>query len=409
MIATRQSEVKAEGEESNKVIQDSTTLSFIVIGGMTVFSILLVVLILWLNESVVIRPLNKLRKGLENIAAGDFEQQLEIPNRDEIGKLAASFTTALGYLRQMVRGVRIGEQLQSVTGQLSSVSNQQRTGATEQVSALMQVLASTQELERTAAQIAESAAQVAELSNDTLEEIGRVEQVGQINQQRTQKMAVAVSSTLSGVEQVGQQVEEFSQLMGDLGKRTDKIEKVVELLGSIADEVHLLALNASIEAAGAGQYGDRFRVVAQQIKQLAKRANQATTEANVLIRDVQGSCRDATIKVDDGLVVVSKVVTSSGELGQALEELELGSQQVSLAFNEVRQISNKLNNEAEGIKQATAQQRVSSTQVIGAVNLVEGVAQQNVTAAQQVVSSTSGLENLTHKLNEVLRQVKLAA
>jgi len=409
MIATRQSEVKAEGEESNKVIQDSTTLSFIVIGGMTVFSILLVVLILWLNESVVIRPLNKLRKGLENIAAGDFEQQLEIPNRDEIGKLAASFTTALGYLRQMVRGVRIGEQLQSVTGQLSSVSNQQRTGATEQVSALMQVLASTQELERTAAQIAESAAQVAELSNDTLEEIGRVEQVGQINQQRTQKMAVAVSSTLSGVEQVGQQVEEFSQLMGDLGKRTDKIEKVVELLGSIADEIHLLALNASIEAAGAGQYGDRFRVVAQQIKQLAKRANQATTEANVLIRDVQGSCRDATIKVDDGLVVVSKVVTSSGELGQALEELELGSQQVSLAFNEVRQISNKLNNEAEGIKQATAQQRVSSTQVIGAVNLVEGVAQQNVTAAQQVVSSTSGLENLTHKLNEVLRQVKLAA
>jgi len=409
MIATRQSEVKAEGEESNKVIQDSTTLSFIVIGGMTVFSILLVVLILWLNESVVIRPLNKLRKGLENIAAGDFEQQLEIPNRDEIGKLAASFTTALGYLRQMVRGVRIGEQLQSVTGQLSSVSNQQRTGATEQVSALMQVLASTQELERTAAQIAESAAQVAELSNDTLEEIGRVEQVGQINQQRTQKMAVAVSSTLSGVEQVGQQVEEFSQLMGDLGKRTDKIEKVVELLGSIADEVHLLALNASIEAAGAGQYGDRFRVVAQQIKQLAKRANQATTEANVLIRDVQGSCRDATIKVDDGLVVVSKVVTSSGELGQALEELELGSQQVSLAFNEVRQISNKLNNEAEGIKQATAQQRVSSTQVIGAVNLVEGVAQQNVTAAQQVVSSTSGLENLTHQLNEVLRQVKLAA
>jgi len=214
---------------------------------------------------------------------------------------------------------------------------------------------------------------------------------------------------LSGVEQVGQQVEEFSQLMGDLGKRTDKIEKVVELLGSIADEIHLLALNASIEAAGAGQYGDRFRVVAQQIKQLAKRANQATTEANVLIRDVQGSCRDATIKVDDGLVVVSKVVTSSGELGQALEELELGSQQVSLAFNEVRQISNKLNNEAEGIKQATAQQRVSSTQVIGAVNLVEGVAQQNVTAAQQVVSSTSGLENLTHKLNEVLRQVKLAA
>ena len=409
MIATRQSEVKAEGEESNKVIQDSTTLSFIVIGGMTVFSILLVVLILWLNESVVIRPLNKLRKGLENIAAGDFEQQLEIPNRDEIGKLAASFTTALGYLRQMVRGVRIGEQLQSVTGQLSSVSNQQRTGATEQVSALMQVLASTQELERTAAQIAESAAQVAELSNDTLEEIGRVEQVGQINQQRTQKMAVAVSSTLSGVEQVGQQVEEFSQLMGDLGKRTDKIEKVVELLGSIADEIHLLALNASIEAAGAGQYGDRFRVVAQQIKQLAKRANQATTEANVLIRDVQGSCRDATIKVDDGLVVVSKVVTSSGELGQALEELELGSQQVSLAFNEVRQISNKLNNEAEGIKQATAQQRVSSTQVIGAVNLVEGVAQQNVTAAQQVVSSTSGLENLTHQLNEVLRQVKLAA
>ncbi len=99
IIAARQAEVKAEGEESNRTIQDNTTLSLIVIGVLTVFSLILVILLLWLNESVIIRPLNKLHKGLENIAVGDFEQQLEILNRDEIGKLAASFTTALGYLR----------------------------------------------------------------------------------------------------------------------------------------------------------------------------------------------------------------------------------------------------------------------------------------------------------------------
>ncbi len=309
----------------------------------------------------------------------------------------------------MVRGVRIGEQLQTVSGQLSRVSNQQKAGATEQVSALMQVLASTQELERTAVQIAESAVQVAALSNDTLGEMKKVEEVGNTNQLRTQKMATAVDRTLNGVVQVGQQVEEVSLLMGELGKRTANIEKVVVLLGSIADEVHLLALNASIEAAGAGEYGERFRVVAQEIKQLAKRANHATSEANVLIRDVQGSCEAAIVKVDEGLGVVSQVVLSSGELGQALDELELGSHQIKQAFNEVRLIAIKLNDEAEGIKQATAQQRISSTQVIGSVNLVEGVAQQSVTSAQQVVSSTSGLENLTHQLNEVLSQVKLAA
>lgn len=401
--------LESERDTADKTLNDTIFLSVTMIICLTVFSIMLALGLLFLIGRVLVHPINSLQKGLQRMAAGDLDQQIDILNEDEIGELARSFKMAQGSLQQVISGLRIGESLQAVTGQLASVSKQQAVGSAEQVSALAQVGASMQELGRTAGNIAESAVQVADLTSTTVQQIERVAEAGQTSQSQAHQMATVVEYTLSGVERVGHQVEEFSRIMADLNRQSEMIGKVVGLLGSIAEEVHLLALNAAIEASGAGEYGERFRMVAREIKQLANRANQATDEARNLVSGVQQSSREALAQITQGQAEVSSVVGTNSELRQSLQALETSAQQVSESVTLLMQLAGHVSERAEEIKRATLQQRQSSEQVIFSARSAEAVAEQTASATHQIASSSVQLESLANQLNGVLSQVRLAA
>lgn len=393
---------------SNEV-NNAILLSVVMISSVTIGSILLGLFLLFLIERVLVRPMKTLQQGLDNVAHGDLNQQIEIYNQDEVGKLAASFKMAVSTLQQVINGVQISESLRAVTSQLASVSKQQAAGSTEQVSALSQVIGAMEELGRTAGQIADSAVQVADLTSITLEQIERVAEAEDTTRKKADQMVIVVQTTLNGVERVGQQVEQFRRSMSELNVQAEAINKVVGLLGSISDEVHLLALNAAIEAAGAGEYGDRFRVVAHQIKQLASRSNQATQEARSIINGVQLSSRIALSQVEEGQAEVSVIIESNSKLRQSLQELEQSTSQVAHAVVNLLKLAEQVSEQAASIKLATQQQRTSSEQVIVSTRSAEEVADQTATATNQIASSSIQLETLTDQLSSVLKRVKLAA
>lgn len=384
-------------------VNNAILLSVTMISCVTLGSILLGIFLLLLIERVLVRPIRALEQGLNNLAKGDLGQQLEIHNRDEVGRLAQSFKIAVVTLQQVINGVQISESLRAVTGQLALVSREQASGSNQQVSALTQVMAAMQELGQTAGRIAESAVQVAGLTGTTLEQIERVAQVGSTSQEKSHQMVEVVQATLNGVERVGRQVEEFQRSMRGLNVQTEAIIKVVGLLGSIAGEVHLLALNAAIEAAGAGQYGERFRQVARQIKELANRSNKATQEARLIITEVQASSRRALTQVEAGQAEIYTVIQANGGLRQSLEELEQSAQQVAEAVSYLLALAEQVSDRAELIKQATFQQRVSSEQVLVSAACAEEVAEQTAATTHQIARSSSQLENLTNQLSGVLK------
>lgn len=408
LLQERQVQLEAERDKGEKEVSDSIFIATVTLVSVTVFSIALVLLLLFLIEQVLIKPLNKLQQALKRVAEGDLNQRLEIVNRDEVGKLTESFKAAVYSLQQVIQGVQISETLQAVTSQLASVSKQQAAGSSEQVTALTEVMAAVHELGRTAGQIADNSVRVVDFTNATLAQIEQVAEAGEISQQQAAQMRSVTEKTLKGVDHISRQVAEFSRMMVDLNEQTEAVSKVVGLINSIASEVHLLALNAAIEAAGAGEYGDRFRAVAQEVKQLANRAGQASLEAHNLISQVQVSSLAAKTQIEKGQAEVEIIVAVNDDLRDSLERVEVSAQQVSEAVTNLFKLAAQVSERAREIQQATHQQRLSGEQVIISTRSAEEVAEQTLEATQQVATSSTQLESLAHQLNRVLSQVKLA-
>jgi len=384
-------------------------LAIEVIGGLTLISLGLILIILYLFERVLVRPLNTLQKALLEMAGGNLDQRLEVVNRDEVGKLSDSFKQALSSLQQVLKGVQIGESLHQVIGQLASVSQQQASGSSLQVSALVEVTTAMQQLSQTAGQIASHSSRVAELIGTTHQQIERVAEAGEYSRGRASQMVQVVERTMSGVERVGNQVKEIRQVMSELDEQAEAVGKVVKLLAALASEVHLLSLNASIEASSAGMFGERFKEVAGHVKQLANRANQATLEAKSLIEAMQLSSRAALTQVAAGHGEIEKIVEDNSNMGYYLRELEESAGQVGSAVAELVDLAGQVSHQTEEIRQATQEQYTSSTQVIAAAHSVEEVASQTSHASQEIARSSSVLNKLSVQLNGVLGQVKLGA
>ncbi len=408
LLQNRQQQLEADRANGEKEVSNAIFVSTLTIVSITVFSIALVLLLLFLIEQVLINPLNKLQQALNRVAQGELDQQLEVANRDEVGKLTESFRAAVFSLQQVLRGVQISETLQLVTGQLAAVSKQQTLGSNEQVAALSQVTAAMHELGRTAGQIADNSVQVVDFTTATLTQIEQVARAGELSQQQAYQMTDVVEKTLNGIEHIGWQVAEFSKLITNLTDQTEQISKVVGLINSIATEVHLLALNAAIEAAGAGEYGDRFRIVAQEVKHLAARTTQASQVAHSLINQVQVSSQAAKTQIEKGQAEVEIIVAANDDLRGNLDKLGSSAEQVSQAVTNLLGLAGQVSERAKEIKQATQQQRISSEQVIVSTRSVGEVAVQTLEATQQVATSSSQLESLAHQLNGVLGQIKLA-
>jgi methyl-accepting chemotaxis protein len=409
LLTQYQKHLVAEQSGLQQEVDSNIWLSLGTLVGLTLISLLFTVLTLKLADGVMVQPLNTLQRALRRVAEGDIQQQVEVANHDEIGSLALSFSSAVTVLQQVLRGVQIGESLGLVTRQLSEVSQQQAAGSTEQVTALTQVMTAMQELGHTAAQIADNAAQVAALTRASQEQTQVVAQAGQLSQERSHEMVEVVESTLQGVDLVSAQVGQVCNRMRELAVQAESVNKVVSLLGAIAGEVHLLALNAAIEAAGAGEYGERFKQVARQVKSLAERANQATVEATGLIRAVQQSSQTALSEAVESQGQVGAVLAANSEIRPRLHELEQSAGQVSQVVGELEAIARQVTQRADEIKLATAQQRVSNEQVIISARSVGAIASQTATLSKHTATSSSQLAGLSQQLQGILSQIQLAA
>jgi hypothetical protein len=176
--------------------------------------------------------------------------------------------------------------LGSSSAELTAQAQGQSAGATEQAAAVAEVTATVEELSRTARQIAETA--------------GKVAQTAEENLKSAESAHHAVEETAQGMEALKGKVHTLAERILVLGEKAQQISVVVNIINDFAGDTHLLALNAAIEAARAGEHGKRFGVVAAEVKRLAERVVQATTEIRTLISEVQSATNGAVMSAEDG-------------------------------------------------------------------------------------------------------------
>jgi methyl-accepting chemotaxis protein len=402
-----------EFRNSKKVAEEdlskAVTLSIALVIGFTVACLILVILLSILIEQAIIEPLRKLERKLKDVSEGNLAYQLKIFNRDEIGRVAESLQNALEVLRQVISGVQINESLQTVIRQLLGLSQQQEHGAQEQVASLNQVSASIKELGYNAAAIAGNADKVKELTGVTLEQIKQVAEASRQSQHQVNQMSQTVNQTLDGVEKIGRQVNDFSTVIVDLNRQAEAIGKIVSLIRTIADEVRLLAFNAAIESAQAGEFGERFRVVAREIKILAGRTNNAAQEAQEMIGLVQNSSRLALAEMDNGQREIQKVIDSNSGLPSSLQTLENCAGQVDQAVRQLNDFAHAVSTQIEEIQLATRHQQIANEQIIQSLQSVGVIAEQNSSATKQITGNSNELERVAFQLNTVLNRIVLPA
>ncbi|HZT75836.1 MAG TPA: methyl-accepting chemotaxis protein [Vicinamibacterales bacterium] len=321
----------------------------------------------------------KLLDEIAGIAEGDLTKDAEV-SADVTGAIADSFNFMIAELRGIIGQVQ--KTTQNVTaslGEVRGITDHLASGAESQAAQSTEASAAIEEMAASIHQVsvnASSSAVVAEQARANAEQGAR-----------------AVSRTIEGMKAIRDQVQETAKRIKRLGESSQEIGEIVELIGDIADRTSILALNASIQAAMAGEAGRGFGVVAEEVERLADRATEATKKAAMLVKATQSETSEVMAAMED---TTREVVNRSAIANEA-----------GVALGEIQSVSNRLAELIQAISDASAQQARGSEQIAKSMNEMSLVTKTTATDTKQTAAAIGALAAIADNLNTSVARFKL--
>jgi len=327
----------------------------------------------------------------EAIAKGNLTENLKIDNHDEFGILA-------GALNKMSANLR--DQIAEVNGAIKSVSDLTLT-INEAVSVLA---SSTSQISTTTAQVSASAAETAGAVSETTATIEEVNHTVENSNEKARMVSdnakavdqiaqngrKAVEDTLTGMKRIQTQMESIGETIIKLSEQSQAIGEIIASVSDLAEQSNLLAVNAGIEAAKAGEQGKGFAVVAQEVKSLAEQSKQATVQVRSILNDIQKAINAAVMATEQG----NKIVES-------------GVAQTESVNSTIRVLADNINASAQSASQislAFQQLQIGMSQVSSAMENIKQASQQNLTGVKQTESAARSLKDLGAKLTQLTQK-----
>jgi len=426
----------------NQAATASSRRLLLVFGGVAALTVIVGALL----ARRITRPITRLAKAAQRVGEGDLSETVAVTSRDEIGKLAQTFNETIARLRSQVQteserdeerrrrenlqesiikfldvamevsqgdltkrgevtsdvlgnvvdainvmvaeiGAIIGDvrgaALQVAAGahQMTDSSSRMTEGAQAQAREASRVAESVEGLTLSVRQVADSARASAHAAREALD--------------AAQKGDVAVRDSLQAMQRIRGEVQSISKKIKSLGDRSLEISEIVNTIEDIASQTNLVALNAAIEAAGAGEAGLRFAVVADEVRKLAERSAKATKDIAVLIKNVQADTQDAVVVMEQGTLEVEAGYRMTVQAGDSLK-----------AIADVSQRSAVL---AQDISEATQEQVRGAETVTQAMQSIQTVASQTEVRVLEARRTVAELARLAEELTASLARFKLAA
>lgn len=391
--------------ESHLAYLATNKMFFIIL--MIVIIVTLSLLIWILYHFLIKKPLDTLVEGIQQISEGDLTIRVNIDKKDEFGLLSQAFNRMVDNLRNLILKVSKSTEMVSSYAQELSVTTEQNKNAVQQVHTMAenQAEGARQQnhfVQDSMAAIEESSASIEEISA-TIQEVTK-------SAQHTSNIAKDGNDTMDRalieIRHMGQSTQQVADLINDLGQKSQEIGKIVELINGIADQTNLLALNAAIEAARAGEHGKGFAVVADEVRKLAEQSQRATKDITNLISIIQSQMDKAVHAVDNNKQVVdtgNQVITEGASIFQRIEgDIETVSQQiqhVSIAADELAKGSENI------VVAINTIEEIAQTVASSSNNMVTSTKEQSA-AIEQITLSANALAKLSKELNDEIKIFK---
>jgi len=365
-------------------------------------------------------PIINLVEAAQKIAEGDLAVKVTAENsQDEIGSLARAFTLMIQSLKEKARIAEkiaasdltvkvtprsdadtLGNAFATMTEKLRSQIQQIIEGVNVLASAGSEIMASVSQLTSGAAETATSVSE----TTTTVEEVKQTAEVANQKAKHVSELGLktaeisrvglkSIEDTVKGMNRIREQMESVADMVVRLSEQSQAIGEIIATVNDIAEQSNLLAVNASIEAAKAGEQGKGFAVVAQEIRSLAAQSKQATTQVRNILFDVQKAISSAVMATEQGSKAVEEGVKLSTQAGESIDVL---AESVTEATNAAIQIV-----------ASTQQQLIGMDQVVSAMENIRESSIQTASSTKQTEKAAHDLHNLGQRLQEIVKLYKV--
>ena len=357
-------------------VSQGNTVTFTIM----VISIVIAVAIALATKNSITRPLDRVNKMLNIVASGDLSHKLDQNGNDEFAQLAKNCNLLIDSLRNLIQGiVSRSTQLAAAAEQTSAVTAQSTTAIEEQRNQVEQAASATTEMSSTSQSVLSSA-------NDALGEIKQADD-------EAERVKTISERNKATIEQLANEVESASQVINKLQQDSASIGGILDVIRGIAEQTNLLALNAAIEAARAGEQGRGFAVVADEVRTLASRTQESTQEIQNMIEVLQTGAGKAVTVMDTGKSQAANCVEQSEQANAALETI---THAVHQAYDRSTQIAT-----------AAEEQSVVAHEISENLESIVTIAEQTTAGSQQTASSSGEVAKLAEELQQSVQEFKL--
>lgn len=346
-----------------EIIARITTLLF----SSTAVAVALGILFSIYISRLISRPLMESLNFTRQVSQGDLTRTMTVHQRDEVGLMASALNDMVVNLRSMVQGIRMSSDgVASASEQLSSSSVQMSSGMSSQAESISQIASASLQMSQTVNEVTRNIAMIQESATEAL---SQARSGGRIVQQ-----------TATAMETIADQAKIASESAQALVEKSKRVEEVISVINDIADQTNLLALNAAIEAARAGEAGRGFAVVADEVRKLAERSTESTGEIISIVQSIQ----DGVGQVTDSMVTVNGKAQAGSELAT----------QTNSAFLEILASVETLQQNIEQNAAAMEEMSTTSDQISDDIQTISAASEQTAQASEEVGHASSDLARL---------------
>lgn len=414
------------------ILAVANKLSLQVLGAALLLGVVVMVLAVWLTRPIAL-PVLAMSQAADKLAEGAVDQDISVESNDEIGRLGHAFRKMIAYMQDMTQTAHqlangdltvkvtpksdadaLGNAFAQMTTNLSYLVGQVMNNADQLNLASGQLAAITEQAGQATQQIAASTQEQATGINHsftlTTEISTMIQQVATNAQTGAERAAMAaqvardgamtVESNINMMQSVRAKVGHSAQRVREMGYRSEQIGAIIKTIDDIASQTNLLALNAAIEAARAGEHGKGFAVVADEVRKLAEKSAIATQEIAELIKEIQHTVSEAITAMEEGAFEVEAGVTQVNKSGQALVH--------------ILETAEAVNQQVEEIAEAAQQMTESSNELVNSMDSISAMVEENSAATEEMAAqveevsgSTQTMKEMAQQLQELIAQFKL--